>query len=432
MVFREHNTMMTRQMNPTSSGLTENSVAEQVEACVRRTEVFDPHTHLYEPGFGELTLWGIDELLIYHYLIAELFRHVRLPFESFWGLAKREQADLVWQHLFIESSPISEACRGVLTTLAALGLEPRRRDLESVRNWFAEGNLAEHTERCLKLAGVRGLSMTNSPFDDAERAVWEAGFTRDARFAPGLRIDPLLLSWQEAQPRLRTWGYDVDATLNERTVTETRRFLGDWSKRMDPWYVMVSLPAEFDFPAATQTVEILEKIVLPHCREHGQPFAMMPGVRRGVNPALRLAGDGVGAMRVAAIASLCEAWPENKFMATVLARENQYELCVTARKFRNLHIFGCWWFLNVPSLVEEITEMRMELLGTNFTFQHSDARILDQLIYKWRHSREVLTRVLTRKYQGLLATGWSVTTSELERDVRALMGGGFEEFCGRG
>ena len=62
-------------------------------------------------------------------------------------------------------------------------------------------------------------------------------------------------------------------------------------------------------------------------------------------------------------------------MATILARENQHEACVLARKFRNLHIFGCWWFTNVPSLVQEITRMRLELIGLSFTPQHSDARI---------------------------------------------------------
>ena len=41
-------------------------------------------------------------------------------------------------------------------------------------------------------------------------------------------------------------------------------------------------------------------------------------------------------------------------------------------------LLGCWWFVNNPSLIDEITRMRMELLGTSFIPQHSDARILDQ------------------------------------------------------
>jgi hypothetical protein len=58
----------------------------------------------------------------------------------------------------------------------------------------------------------------------------------------------------------------------------------------------------------------------------------------------------------------------------MLARENQHELAVAARKFGNLMVFGCWWFVNNPSLITEITRMRVELLGTSFIPQHSDAR----------------------------------------------------------
>jgi hypothetical protein len=113
----------------------------------------------------------------------------------------------------------------------------------------------------------------------------------------------------------------------------------------------------------------------------------------------------------------------------VLARENQHELCVLARKFRNLHIFGCWWFLNNPSLIDEMTRMRLELLGLSFTPQHSDARVLDQLIYKWTHSRQVISRVLVEKYGDLAATGWVPSREEIQRDVQKLFGGAFDEFC---
>jgi hypothetical protein len=112
----------------------------------------------------------------------------------------------------------------------------------------------------------------------------------------------------------------------------------------------------------------------------------------------------------------------------MLSRENQHELAVNARKFRNLHIFGCWWFLNNPSLIEEITRMRFELLGVGVTPQHSDARVLDQLIYKWAHSREIIVRVLTDKYADVARTGWQISETEVRRDVQKLFGGSFQEF----
>jgi hypothetical protein len=271
---------------------------------------------------------------------------------------------------------------------------------------------------------------TNSPFDDLERPVWEKGFRRDDRFAAALRIDPLLLSWPDTAPMLARWGYKVEGGVPPRkTFDEVRRFLADWTKRIDAHYVMISLPPEFAFPDKGITTQLIEQAVLPHCRDHGMPFAMMLGVKRATNPQLKLAGDGVGASDLAAVQNLCAGFPENKFLATVLARENQHELCVLARKFRNLHPFGCWWFTNVPHLIDEITRMRLELLGLSFTPQHSDARVLDQIVYKWQHSRRLVAQALADKYSDLAQTGWLVSRAEIERDVEGLFGGAFERFC---
>jgi hypothetical protein len=281
----------------------------------------------------------------------------------------------------------------------------------------------------MELAGVKNICMTNSPFDDQERPVWERGFPRDERFTVALRIDPLLVAWADTTSLLSRWGYKVGPVLSEQTISEVRRFLALWTKRMQARYLMVSVGPEFDFPSDSSAARLLEKAVLPHCREFGLPMALMLGVKRQVNPQLRLAGDGVGLSRISALENLCARFPENKFLTTVLARENQHELCVAARKFRNLHIFGCWWFTNVPSVIEEMTRMRLELIGLSVTLQHSDARVLDQLIYKWQHSRRIIAQVLIDKYRDLAATGWEPTREEIQRDVQALLGGAFERFC---
>ncbi len=407
------------------------ALAAQVKQVVTSTPVYDIHTHLYAPPFGDLLLWGIDDLLTYHYLIAEVFRYLDLSYDQFWSLSKTEQADLIWDTLFIQHSPVSEACRGVLTTLNRLGLDVKPRDLPALRQWFAKWQPADYIDHCMELARVKTICMTNSPFDPLERPVWEQGYEGDSRFTSALRIDPLLVDWQNTVPQLAEWGYDVDAGFGGRTMAEVRRFLAHWSKRMNALYVMVSLPPDFAFPDAGPCGRLIEEAVLPHCREHNMPFAMMPGVKRLVNPGLRLAGDGVGRSNLDALQNLCAEYQDNKFLTTVLSRENQHELDVMARKFRNLHIFGCWWFTNIPSLVEEMTRMRVELIGLSVTLQHSDARVLDQIIYKWDHSRQVIARVLTDKYADLAATGWQVTDAELQRDVNDVLGGSFEAFLAR-
>jgi hypothetical protein len=405
-------------------------LAAEVQSVVEHTPVIDIHTHLYEPAFGPLLLWGIDELLVYHYLVAEAFRHLDLPYDRFWALSKSQQAELIWDTLFVRHSPVSEACRGVLTTLQALGLDVRKRDLRALRRWFAEQPVERHLSRCFQLAGVSRVYMTNSPFDPEERAVWAKGFRRDDRFATALRIDPLVVAWDQAGPALRQWGYEVGSSLSARTVREVTRFLEEWTQRIRPRYLMVSLPPQFEFPSRSWSALMLEKVVLPYCRDQGLPLALMLGVTRGVNPALRLAGDGVGVSNLEALQALCAGFPDNKFLVTVLARENQHQLCVLARKFRNLHPFGCWWFTNVPHLIREITRLRLELVGLSVTVQHSDARVLDQLIYKWRHARHILAQVLTDRYIELSQTGWVPTRAEIQRDVQHLLGGAFEQFCG--
>jgi hypothetical protein len=156
----------------------------------------------------------------------------------------------------------------------------------------------------------------------------------------------------------------------------------------------------------------------------------MIGVRRQVNPRLRLAGDAVGKAGLRAVENLCRAFPDNRFLVSVLSRENQHELAVYSRKFNNLMPFGCWWFLNNPSIVEEITKERIELLGTSFIPQHSDARVLEQVIYKWQNTRRTLAPILANAYQLLHADGAEITRQKIQRDINRLFRGNFEKWTG--
>ncbi|MEJ7605056.1 MAG: hypothetical protein WKF37_02040 [Bryobacteraceae bacterium] len=113
---------------------------------------------------------------------------------------------------------------------------------------------------------------------------------------------------------------------------------------------------------------------------------------------------------------------------SVLSRENQYELCVYARKFANLLPFGCWWFLNNPSIVEEITRERLEMLGASFIPQHSDARVLEQLIYKWRNTRRTMNDLFSQTYSLLEDDGFHADREQIQRDVTRMFRGNFESF----
>ncbi|MCC7409350.1 MAG: hypothetical protein IT442_14905 [Phycisphaeraceae bacterium] len=420
------------------------AIAVAVERITADQPVTDLHTHCYTPRFGAsptpggLLLWGIDELVTYHYLVAEVYRVVpatELPYEKFWAMSKTQQADHIWKHLFVENTPISEACRGVLTTLKLLGLDPNEKTLEPYRRWFRQQNPSDYIDRVMQIANVDSITMTNPVFDDAERAIWERDpkVGDDTRFTAVLRIDPLVRDWPGAAAKLRAWGFDAREDFSGKTVEEVRRFLRHWLDTMKAIYVAMSLPPEFKFPdpANAGGERFIRECLLPVCAERGLPWAMMIGSKLRVNPPLGDAGDMVAKADVQAVVNLCREFPRNKFLVTMLARENQHELCVAARKFGNMLVFGCWWFLNNPVLIEEMTRMRIELLGTTIVPQHSDARVLDQLIYKWDHSRKIIAKVLTDKYADTVAAGFRLTEAHVRRDVAKLLRENFRAFLKR-
>jgi len=373
------------------------------------TQVIDIHTHLFAPSFGSLGLWGIDHLLTYHYLEAELFRSSHIRPEQYWILTTAQRADLIWKTLFVENNPISEATRGVIAVLHAFGLDTSASTLTPYRDFFRTQNLEGHIARVFQLAGIESVVMTNDPLDPEESSLWDS-VESDPRFRSALRLDRLLN--QETS----------------YTPAEARTFLEHWATRMRAVYMAVSLPDSFQFPAHDRRNQLLTEAVLPACLDMNIPLSLMIGVRRQVNPAIRLAGDASGRADLSSIETLCRDFPDNRFLVSVLSRENQHELCVYARKFANLMPFGCWWFLNNPSIVEEITRERLEMLGTSFIPQHSDARILEQVIYKWRNTRRTLAPVLANTYRLLADDGRAVTRADIERDVQRLFRTNFEQW----
>ncbi len=444
----------------------------------------DLHTHLLPPKHGALCLWGIDELLTYHYLVAEYF--VTAPPsvtpQNFYAQSKQEQANLLWKALFVDRSPVSEACRGVITTCVALGLskEIQTRDLEGIRNFYRtyrdkgpEGAEA-FSQLVFDKAGIEYAVMTNIPFEPNETQHWRPTPKEySTSFRSACRVDPLLAGNKSVvEQALLASGY-------ETTLEGARQFLHDWCDTMQPEYLMASTPHNFVLAEDLGTVgnltpnqrtgvneeamrepfafanlvdsvcgencgdelasvidedsDLLCNVLMKVCEERDLPLALKIGAHRGVNPNLLQAGDGVVAFADASVlARLCTRFPKVRFLATFLSRANQHEACVLASKFRNLHLYGCWWFCNNPSIIRETTTMRIEMLGTAFTAQHSDSRVLDQLLYKWAHSRAILAEVFLKEYTKLIETGgWIPTRGEIRRDVRLWFGGSYEDFLSK-
>ena len=404
-------------------------IAQWVENAVANTAVYDLHTHVYPLSLGPLCLRGIDELINYHYLQAEALRaDTSISYDRFWALPPPQQAEFIWKTLFLDRAPLSEACRGVLTSLRMLGCDVESRNLTDYRTFFSRLEPEEHVDRVFQAANVKRVVMTNNIFDPKERACWQK-LTQpiDSRFKGVVRIDPLLREWHRIVPELAALGFAVKPELDAVSRREVRRFLEEWINRTQALYLAASLTPAWRYPDDSICTRLLDEVILPLCLERDLPFAMMIGVRPQVNPRLRVAGDSVGPTDFASIDRLCTTHPDHQFMFTALSRESQHEAVVAARKHRNLFLFGCWWFINNPVLIDETTRMRIEMLGTSFAPQHSDARVLDQLVYKWAHSRQILARVLTEKFQDLARTGWSVREDEINQTVQAYLSDNFQE-----
>src|SRR6266852_6305029 len=412
----------TGQVPVSSNGepLTDGQISSTVEDVLAATQFVDIHTHLFAPTFGKLGLWGIDELLTYHYLEAEFFRSSDTRPEEYWSLSKREQADVIWRTLFVENTPVSEATRGVVAVLKAFQLPTDRPDLAEARSFFEAQSIESHVRRVLQMAGVSIVVMTNDPLDPEESAVWLKGAGNHRQYRAALRLDRILCNWSSHWQVLAGQGYRVDERASGKSAAEVRRFLVDWYERMQPVYMAVSLPDTFEYPQETVANRLLKEAVLAACRELDLPLSLMIGVRKQVNPTLRLAGDAVGRADLRALENLCREFPANRFLVSVLSRENQHELCVYARECSNLMPFGCWWFMKINSIVEEITRERIEMLGTSFIPQHSDDRVLEQVIYKWGNTRRTLARILSDAYRLLSEDGRSVTRGDIQRDVTRL------------
>jgi hypothetical protein len=398
-----------------------------VRELLRDVPVIDVHTHLYMPSLGPIGLWGIDRLVTYHYLEAELFRSSSITPGQYRALSEREKADAIWRALFVENAPVSEATRGVVAVLDAFGLPTSSPDLREAREFFASRKLDSHIEQVFQMAGMSEAVMTNDPLDPDEAPHWEQGAQRHHMLRPVLRLDRILNRWDQHWQKLQSQGYKVEQTASGSAV-EVRRFLSAWYERMRPVYMAVSLPDTFQFPEDSIRGRLLRDAVLPACEEFDIPLSLMIGVRYQVNPAIGLAGDGVGKADLRAVEYLCREFPRNRFLVSVLSRENQHELCVYARKFANLMPFGCWWFMNNPSIVEEITRERIEMLGMTFIPQHSDARVLEQVLYKWRNTRRTLAPILANTYRLMAEDGRAVKREDIREGVTRLFRSNFEGF----
>ena len=240
---------------------------EEIPAAVKfavspeQLPVEDEHSHLLHNTAGdELCFWGIERLLTYHYVRRILFAEGHVTPEVFYSWSLREQADFVWQKLFVNrlSDCTDEGRKGVILVMQCFGLDPNAKNLDQAREFYREQTAEMIQQKSMKIAGVTRVVGTQDILDPAEVAFYQTkncGFNQELR--PAIRLDELLLHWLRAIPKFAEYGVDLHKDpKNEQNHDKLRKFLAETFEMLggDIAYLASSFGPSDD-PSNTQTAK---------------------------------------------------------------------------------------------------------------------------------------------------------------------------------
>ena len=380
-----------------------NQIKFFIEKFVNSTPIFDIHTHLFPSKFKKYYNVGLIKLLNYHYLKAELFSLGNIKINYFNKLNDNKKARIIWNNLFLNRYPLSTATQGVLRILKIYGVDDVNQKFEKILKITNENQLSEGD--IFSITNIKRVVMTNNPFEKDEKKI--LNLNKDNRYLPSIRIDDLFLKPKNKKDFLMS-SYLSNHKKIKKAINEIKKIL----KTNRPSYFSLSSENFDEFKN-----DLFFDNFLSLLRQSKTPMMLLIGVKRGVNKLYNDAGDGIGTMNLNNLEKILSKFPNNNFLISCLDYRDQFRLNVLARKFQNLKIVGFWWFNNNESIIENLLKQRFELLGDNFILQHSDARIVDQLVYKWLDFKSIYIKVMVEKYHKLLSLGYKIKASDLEKKI---------------
>ncbi len=368
------------------------------------TEVYDIHTHLFPWEHKNYFLSGLDEILNYHYLTAEFLSASNFPPKKFFDFSKRKRAEIVWNYLFVQNTPISEASRGVIKIMNFLKIKDyeKKTYLEVLKKFKSNKYKNKNILNKLK---IKKVVMTNNPFDKKEWNIFNKKKWDKKFFKSSLRLDDLFL---------------IKKKYSKKKLSS---LIENFIKISNPVYLAISVDGKNIKRIFNSNY--MKNIIFPILRKQNLPLMVLIGVKRGINKEFREGGDGVGDEDCSFLELLLKKNPKIRFLVTHLSDLSQYKLIVLSRKFPNLTLFGFWWFLNQKKMISNILDQKINLLGYNFIAQHSDARVFEQLIYKWINFKEILVDVLYEKYSSLQNDGYILSRTQIVKDISKILNPNF-------
>ncbi|MCB0323301.1 MAG: hypothetical protein KDD69_06985 [Bdellovibrionales bacterium] len=408
-----------------------------LDRVLREMTFTDIHVHDMPDVMGpEFALAGPDATIDYHYLYGEVLSDHRFSdaeAEALWQLPQAERVDLLIERSFGDGAlPVSEGRLGILTAAHALGLPTDSGDIKRIvaewRTLYAELGRERYTNLIFEKARVNRVISTQSPFVEAEcerylddRVIAEW----DPRYWCGLRFDEFAHKPETIGPLCERMKFPGAAGPlgNPKAQLHARKLLEFWIDRLpNVRYVALSLPGKLDFSDSQHRALLtIEQVLAPVCRERNLPLFLMPFVRRQINPAYRNAGDVVERGDINGLIDLISRHRDILWAVTPLDEGDNYPLSFATRALGNLRVWGHWWCNLNPSLIKQQLKLRLENNGYAHYGINSDARIRDQLLFKFPHYLRVLHEVLLERCLDIQQlSGWPVTEEQVTATVERL------------
>ena len=375
---------------------------KKILKIINQTSIVDIHTHLFPQSHKPYFLSGSDDIFNYHYLTAEFLSSSKFNPISFFKFSKTKRAELVWQYLFVDNTPISEASIGVVKILNFLKINNYKSKNYTLIKKKLDKNKINH-KLILKKLNIKKVVMTNNPFNNKEWSLFKNKNWDRKFYKTSIRLDDL-------------FSKKFENKFNKKTLYE---FINKKFIESKPSYFALSLNGKNIMKFFNS--DYMTKIIIPFLIKKKLPLMLLTGVRRSVNSTFQDGGDGIGDEKIDFLENIIKKYKKINFLVTHLSDVSQYKLIVLSRKLPNLTLFGFWWFLNQDNYVKKYLKVKISLLGYNFIAQHSDARVFEHLIYKWSDFKDNLAEVMFEKYKKLQDAGYDLNTSQVQKDMNLLL-----------
>ncbi len=393
---------------------------DEALAEVRMRGLWDIHTHLFPwvpgSGFQSFAFFGPRRSVAYHYTYGRVFAENRLSDKALRRYGKMslvDQSDYLIAELKKGGQEVCEASKGLVTMAHNLGIKTGSRCLGDIfGDWvtlFESMSEAEYVDHVFDLSPVKRVISTNSIFSRAE---YDAIYSKPdqmelwdrKRFGFALRLDELIhkrkkdgtLKAEFAQ-LAREMGFPEAAgdIRKSKTQKATLALVRHWVAEFGAEYAAVSLHGSTRFGKKNDfAVLVLENAVIPACVDAKIPVVLMPFVRRQIKPLHLNAGDVVMDGDVDGLIDFMSRHKEAFFLVTPLNGNHHNALVMGTRALGNVCLWGHWWINLIPVTIETQMKERFQNLGFAHFGVNSDARILDQILYKFDHYFHILKRVL--------------------------------------